>query len=389
MRTAARRLRAIDVRQIPMDALSWDQVREGVAPEDLPCRSVKEPRSWSREAAVLSWRWDRDARTGRSRNIALALKHAKERGLRYVFLDAVSVDQTQPRERLLRDVFALADLFSSIPVIAAYEEREDGRSREETEHRPWILYEIRSYCRSRIRVDYVGHRPHGTGDDPKALDFANEVSQIRDQGYADTVLDVLHGRVGMTDVADFSLILGDFGEAIAACHVAFSRNDFLMALFVILCGYESRQFVEGYGGERLDYGHRLEVADPRFDGSGLERFTLGPARDDVRHYETARAVLLDGHEVGIWRSKMTTSFDRNWFAVLPGGEDHIFDVVGVSPAARSAFRDSIQSRQAVIYIDRDAPRPKIHEHLAELDVGRWVKPPQRPVSIGFRPDLWR
>ena len=335
---------------------------------------------------MLSWRWDRRPSDGRSRNLALALKHAQERGIKYLFADLVSIDQTAPKLLLLRSVVELANVFASIPVIAAYDEKRGTMEDwSRTLQRPWILSEIRAFCQNPTRVTHVGFR-----DEPRELSFANEVSVIRSRGYADCILDVLYGYVQMTDPADFHHILAEFTEPVAACYRAFERADYLLAVFLLTAKYERSQTVSR-GEANLDYGFRTDFADMMFDSIGLKRFTVGPFLKEARPYESARALMLDGHDVAIWRSKMTSSFDRNWIEILPEMEDHVFQAIGLSRRARDGYRGRPELRTAFLRIDAAAPRPSIDERLASLSRGGWVKEVQPPTgqTVGFAPELWR
>lgn len=141
-------------------------------------------------AAVISWRWDRDPLTGRSLNTALALKYAQEADIAFVFIDAVTVDQTQPSDLLRESVANLAVLCRQLPVIAAYHEGTfDMGEWWRTFQRPWILSEVRAYCQNPTAVTHVGFRYDAT--ECRDLSFANHVSVVRGQGYASAILDVV------------------------------------------------------------------------------------------------------------------------------------------------------------------------------------------------------
>lgn len=380
---------AIDIQGVPRLALSWDRVAEGIAVENLPTCQIEDPPSHVGNAAVLSWRWDREPGTGRSRNLALALKHAQETGIRYLFIDLVSIDQTLPKALLLHSVVNLANLFASIPVIAAYDEElatMDEWSR--TLQRPWILSEIRAFSQNPTRVTYVGYRHSSSLK--RSLSFANEVSVIRSSGYAGCVLEILRGRGKMTDVADFTQILAEFTELISACYSTFERADYLLAVFLLTAKYERHQTVSRSQGD-VDYGFRTDVADPMFDAVGLKRFALGPYLDETAPFESARALLLNGEEVAIWRSKMTSSWDRHWIEVLPEAEEHVFGAVKLSQEARDAYKTRSGLRTAFLRIDKSAPTPSISEHAASLTQMGWLDeiPAPNATTLGFNPQLWR
>jgi hypothetical protein len=382
-------LNAIDVAGIPGGVLSWDRVVDGVAVENLPKCKIDEPTSHVHDAAVLSWRWDRQADTGRSRNIALALKHAQEAGINYLFIDVVSLDQSLPKASLLRSVVDLANLYSSIPVIAAYDEEPATMDDwSNTLQRPWILSEIRAYCQNPTNVTYVGYRH--SPDCRRGLSFANEVSVIRSSGYAGCILEILCGRVKMTDVADFTNILAEFSDVVSACYSKFARADYLLAVFLLTAKYERHQTVSRSQGN-VDYGFRTDVADPMFDRVGLEQFTVGPFLDEKVSFQSAQPLVVNGHNVAIWRSKMTSSYDRNWIEVLPDAEDHIFAAVGLSEEASTAYKQRSGLRTAFLRIDKNAPTPSITEHAADLTGQSWLReiPAPEGTTLGFNAELWR
>lgn len=343
------------------------------------------PPSPTDPVAVVSWRWDRDAATGRSRNVALALKHAAEAGIDYLVLDLVSIDQTLPTHDLLQSVVGLANLYASIPVIAAYDlERASVKRRDRTLERPWILSEMRALSRNPTTVTHVGFRQA-----PRELSFANEVSVARSSGYAACVFEVLSGRVEMFEVADFRHILAEFTDAVAACYSALPRPDYLLAVFLLTACYERHQNVERRG-RKVDYGFRLDVHDPGFERLGLTRFSVGPYDGRTGSYEWAHTLRLDGRPVAISRGKMTSSYDRNWIEIPQGAEDRIFDVVGLDARARRAYKTRSGLRTAFLQISEDDPTPRVRERIASLSRGKWLAavPHPRGVTLGFNPDLW-
>lgn len=383
-----RRLTAIDLQQLAEEDLSWERIREGVVPEALPTREVDlPPREGS--AVIVSWRWDREGPGDRSRNLALALKHARELEVDLAFVDAVAIEQRQSRSALLADVAALAGLFSTLPVIAAYDEV--GVAMEQfplTLRRPWIFSEIRAFSQNPTTVTHVGF--NGSESEPRDLSFANQVSVIRSEGYAATILDIIHGRVAMTDTADFAEILAGFSEAVTACDSAFGCGDYLFSVFLLVAIYEKRQTVER-DGKQVDYGFRTNVAEPRFEEMGLERFAVDTDEwHEPRPFESHTRILLDGREVAIWRSKMTTSWDRNWVEVLPGAEQCILDAIDLSPELLTAYSAAPETRRAAIQLDRDAPTPTIREQVADLASGRWLAnvPLSGGRTLGFNQVLW-
>jgi hypothetical protein len=216
------------------------------------------------------------------------------------------------------------------------------------------------------------------------------VSVIRSIGYAATVLDVLHGRVAMTDVADFAEILAEFHDVVSACYERLNRDDYLLAVFLLTALYEEHQTVE-YKDKQLNYGFRTDVADPKFEHMRLERFSVRPFEGPTRSYEWAKNICLDDVAVAIWRTRMTSSVDRNWVEVLPEAENRIFDAVQLSTAARTTYREEPKLRTDFLRIDQHAPTPTINERAANLEDEVWHDdlPPPEGTTLGFNADLWR
>ena len=89
-----------------------------------------------------------------------AIRQAKKMGIKYLFIDAISIDQALRGDQLLQQIVAFSALYKTIPVIAAYDKR--GDDFWETMRRPWILHEARSFRCNLTRIVYVGHNLQGT-----------------------------------------------------------------------------------------------------------------------------------------------------------------------------------------------------------------------------------
>ncbi|KAL8347583.1 hypothetical protein RB598_001089 [Gaeumannomyces tritici] len=122
----------------------------------LPLRLVKLPVDDVSKVAVLSWRWDGDLEVRGSKNIAIAVHQAKKMGVRYLFIDLVSIDQCLSGDALMEQVVSFSSLYSTITVIAAYDK--DGENRGRTMHRPWISSEVRQFLDSPAKTVYVTHK---------------------------------------------------------------------------------------------------------------------------------------------------------------------------------------------------------------------------------------
>ncbi|KAL8381933.1 hypothetical protein RB595_005947 [Gaeumannomyces hyphopodioides] len=135
-------------------------VGRATANSRLPVRLVKLPVDDGSKVAVLSWRWDGDLEVHGSKNIASAIHQAKKMGIRYLFVDIVSIDQCLPGDALMEQVVAFSSLYKTIPVIAAYDK--DGEDFERAIYRPWVFNEVRLFRYNPTKIVYVGHNDQGT-----------------------------------------------------------------------------------------------------------------------------------------------------------------------------------------------------------------------------------
>jgi hypothetical protein len=119
--------------------------------DDLPLQTVSVPKETDRsKVAVLSWRWDGKYRIWGSRNVASAVVQAKRSGFQYLFIDAISIDQTLQGDELVHEIISFSKLYTTIPVIAAW--GGDGGDIRKTMRRPWIMSEAKLISRNRARL---------------------------------------------------------------------------------------------------------------------------------------------------------------------------------------------------------------------------------------------
>jgi hypothetical protein len=359
---------AVDVRSISTIDCSWQTVRDGFDISRLPRRIVQ--RKDFDRSAVLSWRWDRDLFQGRSRNVALALHHAMKTGIELLFVDVVTVDQTLSPAKLPDKVSELAVLYKELPVIVAGD-RPDVPQEEwdRTFRRPWLLYEARSYAVNSAGITYLGYRDAASSEVPQA-DFADEVERIRTSGFAIYVFYVLWGYVGMQNPEDLKYILRPFYSLFGYLYEQMSRNDFLFSVFMV-CAINAPGQIVHSGDRQIDNGYRINFHDLRLDAITFERFSIGE-HEPSRHVETKRTISLNGHPVAEWRSKMTTSYDRNWIKVLPNADDRLFDLMKVPNPVREGYKNNIHERQACLYLDLNAPKPDVRQFTAYLNSEHWM-----------------
>jgi hypothetical protein len=107
---------AVDETHLPCGTTLGD-----VSGPDLPVQLVKLPVDDLSHVAVLSWRWDTEQQAQPSRNLLSAIRQAKQMGVRYLFIDIISINQQLSGDALIEHVVAFTVLFKTIPVIAAYD----------------------------------------------------------------------------------------------------------------------------------------------------------------------------------------------------------------------------------------------------------------------------
>jgi hypothetical protein len=219
---------ALDVKDIDEKKLLPDVIgKDGVQPH-LPTQMVKIPFDNFDQVAVVSWRWDGDLQTKGSRNIASVIRVAKQRGIRYLFIDIISIDQKLPPSDLIAQVATFSTLYTKITVLAAYDMiGDDWRRLHSTVRRPWILNEIRLFQQNSGRIFYVGHARQGStiigeyGDsgfskttfsdkDPhKDSYFKFLLETIWRTSFIESIIGVLLEDVGMSSILDFKYIRAD------------------------------------------------------------------------------------------------------------------------------------------------------------------------------------
>jgi len=84
---------------------------------------------------------------------------AKQKSIRYLFIDAVSIKQNLDGDGLIKRVAEFSALYKTIPVIAARDEI--GEDYERTIRRPWILSEMHLMRSNPTHILYVGHNNQG------------------------------------------------------------------------------------------------------------------------------------------------------------------------------------------------------------------------------------
>lgn len=344
-------LQAVDVEALSENDFGWSHGLPHIFVDALPTCTVQFPPEDPSRVAVLSWRWDITPEVRISRNAALALRQAQQMGIRHLFMDKVSIDQTLPIDELLRAVMNLATLYETLPTIAAYDEVGVEKWLY-TMRRPWILREVRSFRANPTKITYVGYLPkQGTDDD---FGFAHMVKQIWATTFTHSILMVLCGQVGMTTISDLRLIMAEHVDVLTAAHEKMPRNDYLLTAAIL-----------GQAG----------IADTRVNGDldpiqlPYERYTFTPSEGN--EYDSNMDVLLDGQKVAIWYSHYNLYHDdhRKKLYVESDAEQIIFDSLGLSESAYNRYvsREAERRAAAKVVQTDDVTKPEIEVVQAKFD----------------------
>lgn len=231
-------------RAMIVDQVDENRVLEGYGGvEQVPTCLIRFPFQSLDDVAILSWRWDGDLNSRGSMNIACAVHQAKRMRVKYLLLDVVSINQSLPSVNLITHVLAFAELYTWVPVIAAYDSV--GERTIQSLTRPWIVFEARKYRYNPKEITHVGHNDDGgvtrrhTGDHGNLLFTALRWTSSENV-WLNTIHEVLIGLVGMTDVSDLKYIIPTaYQDIIVAAYAAMTRNDYLLTL-LLLWGINNR-----------------------------------------------------------------------------------------------------------------------------------------------------
>ncbi|KAK0736688.1 hypothetical protein B0T21DRAFT_384164 [Apiosordaria backusii] len=311
--------------------------------------------------AVLSWRWDGDLKTRGSKNIASAIYQAKRMGVRYLFLDLVSIDQSLSGEALIQQVVEFSSLYSTIPVIAAYDM--EGEEFEDTMYRPWIFNEARLYRYNPTKMVYVGHSNQGTKHDPGSSPFGGEpilgvdiwryefgktLGHVWTGSFIETIIGVLCDKIGMSDVSDLKFIIPPYARVFTTAYRKMSRNDYLLTAAILCRVHAPPRGKLNWDAGAMDYG-RYSFKEVNSEGSSSSWTWYG--------------IFLDGTRIGLWKHKYNEWLDYDWylFDVLPDAERLIFNALGLSDSDWGEFIAQVEARRHCLVIDREdkVPVPKV------------------------------
>lgn len=229
--------RALDVDLVDEESLFWETTDS--ATQGLPTCTVKRSIKDLSRVAVVSWRWDGDLKDPAkgSRNIYSAIRYAKSAGIRFLFIDIISIDQSLEPHRLLPEVVAFSKLYETIPAICAYDC--EGAKPSTTMLRPWIVSEMRSLAKNQSQIVYVGHSNNESwGSDeyslsPGRIQFMWGITKSWEACFRDSICGVLSGDVGMHSTADLKYLMPELAPILTVAHSQMPEEDYLLTAAIL------------------------------------------------------------------------------------------------------------------------------------------------------------
>ncbi|KAB2101344.1 hypothetical protein AG0111_0g10535 [Alternaria gaisen] len=351
--------------------------KDGVRPH-LPTRMVKMPFDNPDQVAVVSWRWDGDLQTKGSRNVASVITVAKQRGIRYLFIDIISIDQILPIDDLIEQVVAFSTLYTKITVLAAYDRTgDDWKHMESTVLRPWILNEVRLVRQNPGRIIYVGHARQGctqlgtqsghgvqksliSSEKPHSswsyFGFLLEI--IWRTTFLESIIGVLLEDVGMTSVSDFKYIIYAYSHILSVAYQQMERNDYLLTTAILCCAHGKGDLEE----------NNLKV-ERNIEKLHYCRYSFTAMSSNSNEVWTYYRISLDGTTVAYWRAHRSFEdlFSRK-LDQLPSCDRVIFAALGLSDLEYEDFVGAEEARRACLLMNNGKKMPPPALEVVEVDL---------------------
>ncbi|CAO2649122.1 Nn.00g100710.m01.CDS01 [Neocucurbitaria sp. VM-36] len=342
---------------VDVGAVDSTKLKGGIRICSLPTCLVQPSLEKSSHVAVLSWRWDfeHDAFQEPSRNIACAIRYAKRKGIRYLFIDIISLDQDLPAQELIPQVALFGTLYETIPVVAAYEDPRLTFS--DVVFRPWIYSELKCMLRNPHEIVYVGH---GTYQKMSTMEWIGEFflsTEFKDglllyawaSPPATPVLQILNGRNRMADIHDFKFIYPMLADPLIAAE-QLDQNDYLLTVALLatasMYGRTQRFLVEPTF-TMLSYKKFKILSSLREEHSQGRTFSSHDEAHEI-HWKGVKLATLRYHEEVFHPDEMTLYTPRLACDI----ERQIFTMLGLSQEAYLRFMANEQKRRALMLGDQ-------------------------------------
>ncbi|CAN9136620.1 unnamed protein product [Alternaria alternata] len=374
---------ALDVKDIDEKKLLPDVIgKDGVQPH-LPTQMVKIPFDNPDQVAVVSWRWDGDLQTKGSRNIASVIRVAKQRGIRYLFIDIISINQKLPPSDLIVQVAAFSTLYTKTTVLAAYDLKEKRVSDMIfTVFRPWILNEMRLFRQNPGRIVYAGHSHQGSRLTDSRLVSSSELydknsyttnncphfvallDYVWTTSFTASIGGVLSGEIGMSSISDFKYIIPAYSHIISVAYGQMMRHDYLLTIAILSSNFQvsGTNFVS----------RNSEGLIPTLN---YARYSFRTIPDEARVFDEFDAIwkyeiALDGTPVAGWtdRRHENKRFSVCKFHTTRDSERVIFKALGLADLDYEDFVATEEARFACLQVDDREEIPEPFVEVIEVDL---------------------
>ncbi|KAH7323809.1 hypothetical protein BKA65DRAFT_75323 [Rhexocercosporidium sp. MPI-PUGE-AT-0058] len=296
----------------------YDGRLDGTSSKIIPISKVQLPIEDPTKAAVLSWRWDGTHGIIGSRNVFGAIHQARVMGIKYLFIDAISIDQRLSGDDLLCQVVEFSKLYQSIQVLAAYDVRGSGIWR--TIRRPWILSEVQLFKGNPTRITYVGHVVTGrlNATETSSIYFEPVLRSVWNQNLTGAVLGLLCGFFTMASISDLKYIIPSRARLFQIAYNILSRNDHLLTV-AIFCQMGDQKSFEYWSG----------ITNVVFDRYALITANVANHNQD---YTANAKIMLDGVHVATWEDefKSSTQYHDCSLDALDNFEDVVLKALDVA-----------------------------------------------------------
>jgi hypothetical protein len=300
--------------------------------DHFPVCMMKLPVEGISTVAVLSWRWDGYKGCLGSRNVASAVRQSKKMGIKYLFIDAISIDQSLKGDDLIRQVMAFSTLYRTIPVIAAYDKADEVF--RHTVLRPWIAEEARMYRYNPTKLVYVGHISGGgasirlffSGEHIWDYEFGLQLTHIWNGSHIETINGLLCGEVGMSEISDLRFIIAPCVPLLVTAYETMSRNDYLLTA-LLLCSLQRRQKAALRSKPDIECFDRYEFC--AIDEPGSSTYNI----------------LLDGRLVAQWNHTGATEPFSHWILQTKNSLKNIQSSIGLPSSELEKYEANSEARR--------------------------------------------
>lgn len=224
------------MRAVVVDDVKFEQDAQsgrwiGLAPDDLPATDLSADEIGSGSVAVVSWRWDME--DGRSSNLSAAALAAYSRGIKYLLVDHVSIDQKQPWECLVKDIVKFHNFYAELAVFCAYDTADYRDERifndwHKRLYRPWIFGECVNMLKNPQQIYYIGFDDH-----QGIVNFPFAMRNFDDRSLVKTLMYLLCNDLDMRSLIDLQHLIPHYRDQIFEASRSIDGVDFLFFCFLV------------------------------------------------------------------------------------------------------------------------------------------------------------